>query len=47
MGCHTDLGYSHQIQGFYSQRLYGESFENFTVRFSHLRMMLLSGAMQG
>jgi len=33
MGCHTDLGYSHQIQGFYSQRLYGESFENFTVRF--------------
>ena len=32
MGCHTDLGYSHQIQGFYSQRLYGESFENFTVR---------------
>lgn len=31
MGCHTDLGYSHQIQGFYSQRLYGESFENFTV----------------
>ena len=30
MGCHTDLGYSHQIQGFYSQKLYGESFENYT-----------------
>ena len=27
MGCHTDLGYDHQIYGFYSQRIYGESFE--------------------
>ena len=27
MGCHTDLGYSHQIMGFYSQRIFGESFE--------------------
>lgn len=30
MGCHTDLGYAHQIHGFYSQKLYGESFENYT-----------------
>jgi hypothetical protein len=30
MACHTDLGYSHQIQGFYSQKIYGESFENYT-----------------
>ena len=30
MGCHTDLGYSNQIRGFYAQRLFGESFENFT-----------------
>ena len=30
MGCHTDLGYSNQIRGFYSQLLYGESFENYT-----------------
>ena len=28
MGCHTDLGYSNQIRGFYSQRVFGESFEN-------------------
>jgi len=30
-GCHTDLGYDHQIYGFYAQRLYGESFENYTL----------------
>ena len=26
-GCHTDLGYSHQERGIYSQLLHGESFE--------------------
>ena len=31
LGCHTDLGYDHQIYGFYAQRLYGESFENYTL----------------
>ena len=30
LGCHTDLGYSNQIRGFYSQRIFGESFENYT-----------------
>jgi hypothetical protein len=30
MGCHTDLGYSNQIRGFYAQRLFGESFENYS-----------------
>jgi hypothetical protein len=30
LGCHTDLGYSNQIRGFYSQRVFGESFENYT-----------------
>ena len=30
-GCHTDLGYDHQIYGFYSQQIYGESFENYTL----------------
>jgi hypothetical protein len=31
MGCHTDLGYDHQIYGFYSQMVHGESFENYTL----------------
>jgi alpha-L-arabinofuranosidase len=30
-GCHTDLGYDHQIYGFYSQMVYGESFEDYTL----------------
>lgn len=27
LGCHTDLGFAHEQLGFYSQMIYGESFE--------------------
>ena len=27
MGCHSDSGYTHQPRGFYSQMVFGESFE--------------------
>ena len=27
MGCHSDSGFAHQPRGFYSQLIYGESFE--------------------
>ena len=30
-GCHTDLGYSHQERGIFSQLLHGESFENMSL----------------
>lgn len=27
MGCHSDSGFTHQVKGFYSQLIFGESFE--------------------
>eukprot|EP00854_Cymbomonas_tetramitiformis_P001554 gene1554-2186_t len=32
LGCHSDSGYTHQPRGFYSQLLYGETFQNITGR---------------